>query len=288
MIAKRLPTILPPLSFEEAIETTKIHSVAGVLPEGRSLLTTRPFRSPHHTMSAVSLVGGGIHPLPGEISLAHNGVLFLDELPEFPKLVTDTLRQPLEDRKITITRASGRVTYPCSFMLVAAMNPCRCGFFGHPTKPCTCGQGEVKRYISKISGPLLDRIDIQVELPSISFDELSQVGGKVETSSQIRDRVVAARAFMQRRLEAEGLDKIGIHCNAQLDSASIRRTCIPSDAALAMLRKAYDRLGLSARGYDRVMRMARTVADLAFSDKIEATHIATAINLRSLDKKYWG
>lgn len=288
MLAKRLPTILPPLSFEEAIETTKIHSVAGVLPEGRSLLTTRPFRSPHHTMSAVSLVGGGVHPLPGEISLAHNGVLFLDELPEFPKLVMDTLRQPLEDRRVTITRASGRVTYPCSFMLVAAMNPCRCGYFGHPTRPCTCGQGEVKRYISKISGPLLDRIDIQVELPSISFDDLSSSNTKVETSAQIRERVVAARAFMRRRLEAEGLDKLGIHCNAQLDAAAIRRTCIPSDKALAMMRNAYERLGLSARGYDRVLRMARTLADLSASEKIEAPHIAQAINLRSLDKKYWG
>lgn len=293
MIAKRLPSILPQLTFDEAIETTKIHSVAGTLPEGVSLLTTRPFRSPHHTMSAVSLVGGGVIPMPGEISLAHNGVLFLDELPEFPKLVTDTLRQPLEDRKITITRASGRVTFPCSFMLVAAMNPCRCGYFGHPTRKCTCGPGEVKRYISKISGPLLDRIDIQVELPSLSYDELAARDEKTERSADIRRRVSAARAFMQARLEDAGIggkpNESGgrVFCNAQLDAAGIRKTCIPTDEASAMLRAAYDRLGLSARGYDRVMRMARTIADLDASEKIEASHIAQAITLRSLDRKYW-
>ncbi|MCQ2353982.1 MAG: YifB family Mg chelatase-like AAA ATPase [Clostridia bacterium] len=292
MLAKRLPSILPPLTFDEAIETTKIHSVAGTLPENVSLLTTRPFRSPHHTMSAVSLVGGGVIPMPGEISLAHNGVLFLDELPEFPKLVTDTLRQPIEDRKITITRASGRVTFPCSFMLVAAMNPCRCGFYGHPTRQCTCSAGDVKRYISKISGPLLDRIDIQVELPSLSYDELSSASAPAETSAEIRKRVVAAREFMRKRLKDAGVTENDngsqIFCNAQLDSSGIRRTCIPSSEASALLRTAYDRLGLSARGYDRVMRMARTIADLDASEKIEATHIAQAISLRSLDKKYWG
>lgn len=288
MLAKRLPTILPPLTFDEAIVTTKIHSVAGTLPEGSSLLTARPFRSPHHTMSAVSLVGGGANPKPGEISLAHNGVLFLDELPEFPKSITDNLRQPIEDRRVTITRALGRVTYPCTFMLVAAMNPCRCGYFGHPTRKCTCGKGEVARYISKISGPLLDRIDIQIELPSLSYDEISASSERTETSAQIRERVVAAREFMHRRLVAEGLDGLGIFSNAQLDASAIRRTCQPTDQAVDLLRMAYDRLGLSARGYDRVLRMARTVADLAASDKIEATHIAEAITLRSLDKKYWG
>lgn len=292
MLAKRLPSILPPLTFDEAIETTKIHSVAGTIPDGVSLMTTRPFRSPHHTMSAVSLVGGGVIPMPGEISLAHNGVLFLDELPEFPKLVTDTLRQPLEDRKVTITRASGRVTYPCSFMLVAAMNPCRCGYFGHPTHPCTCAPGEVKRYISKISGPLLDRIDIQVELPSLSYDELSSDTAPAETSAQIRKRVIAARKFMRERLEASGItgNETGgrIFCNAQLDSAGIKATCVTTREASLILRASYDRLGLSARGYDRVMRLARTIADLDASEKIDASHVAQAITLRSLDKKYWG
>ena len=291
MLAKRLPSILPPLTFDEAIETTKIHSVAGTLPGGVSLMTTRPFRSPHHTMSAVSLVGGGVIPMPGEISLAHNGVLFLDELPEFPKLVTDTLRQPLEDRKVTITRASGRVTYPCSFMLVAAMNPCRCGYFGHPTHPCTCAPGEVKRYISKISGPLLDRIDIQVELPSLSYDELSSDSAPAETSAEIRKRVVSARKFMRERLDAAGIvgSETGerIFCNAQLDSAGIKATCHMTPTASMVLRSAYENLGFSGRGYDRVLRLARTIADLDASDMITEAHIAQAISLRSLDKKYW-
>ena len=288
MLAKRLPTILPPLSFDEAIETTKVHSVSGTLPEGTSLLGTRPFRSPHHTMSAVSLVGGGVYPMPGEVSLANNGVLFLDELPEFPKHVTDALRQPIEDGKVTITRANGRVTFPCNFMLVGAMNPCRCGYFGHPTRKCTCKPLDVKRYISKISGPLLDRIDIQIELPSLSYDELAAKGERTETSAQIRERVIAAREFMHRRLTAEGLAGLGIYSNAQLDASGIRKTCHPTDQAVEILRMAYDRLGLSARGYDRVLRMARTVADLDASEKIEAHHIAEAITLRSLDKKYWG
>jgi magnesium chelatase family protein len=282
-MAKRLPGILPPLTFEEAIETTKIHSVAGTLPENVSLLGVRPFRSPHHTMSAVSLVGGGIYPLPGEVSLAHNGVLFLDELPEFPKQVTDALRQPLEDRKVTITRANGRVTYPCSFMLVGAMNPCRCGYFGHPTKKCTCRPDDVKRYISRISGPLIDRMDIQIEMPSLSYDEISTPAAAPETSAVIRARVVAARAFAKERM-GDG----AIFCNAQLTPAGIHKYCTPDKSAAALLRSAYDALGLSARGYDRILRVARTIADLDKSEEIRDVHIAEAVQLRSLDRKYWG
>ncbi len=284
MLSKRISSILPPMTFEEAIESTKVHSVAGTLPEGVSLLAARPFRSPHHTMSAVSLVGGGVNPLPGEVSLAHNGVLFLDELPEFPKQVTDALRQPLEDRRVTITRANGRVTYPCSFMLVGAMNPCRCGYFGHPTKPCTCSPLEVKRYISKISGPMLDRIDIQIELPSLSYDELSGASGEEETSATIRRRVCRARDLAASRMKGES----GIYCNAQLDSASIRKYCVADTAAQALLKAAYEKMGMSARGYDRVMRVARTIADLDGAEIIGAKHIAEAIQYRSLDKKYWG
>ncbi len=284
MLAKRLPTILPPMSFDEAIETTKIHSVSGTLPENVSLLSSRPFRSPHHTMSTVSLVGGGINPLPGEVSLSHNGVLFLDELPEFPKAVTDALRQPIEDRQVTITRANGRVTYPCSFMLVGAMNPCRCGYFGHPTQKCTCSQNDVKRYISKISGPMLDRIDIQIELPSLSYDEIKSHDGNVETSEMIRERVTAAREFARARMASEK----GIFCNAQLGAAQIVKYCEMTDTASALLKSAYDRMGMSVRGYDRIMRVARTIADLDRSELIDAKHVAEAIQYRSLDKKYWG
>ena len=283
MLAKRLPSILPPLTFAEAIETTKIHSVAGVLPAGVSLLSVRPFRSPHHTMSPVSLVGGGINPLPGEVSLADNGVLFLDELPEFPKQVTDTLRQPLEDRKVTITRANGRVTFPCSFMLVGAMNPCRCGYFGHPTHPCTCRPEEVKRYISRISGPMLDRMDIQIELPSLSYEEISAPDEKAERSEVIRARVSAARAFAQKRMG----DGSGIFCNAQLDAHGIHEYCTLDAQASALLKAAYDRMGLSARGYDRILRVARTIADLAGEEIIGAAQFAEAIQLRTLDRKYW-
>ena len=284
MLAKRLPTILPEMTFDEAIQTTKIHSVAGTLPEGVALLSSRPFRSPHHTMSAISLVGGGTNPLPGEVSLANNGVLFLDELPEFPKLVTDSLRQPLEDRKITITRASGRVTYPCSFMLVAAMNPCRCGYFGHPTRMCTCKDTDVRKYVSRISGPLLDRIDIQIELPSLTYEEINKKGEIPESSADVRARVVAAREYARARM---GNDSTKFS-NAELDAADIRKYCVTDASADAILRAAYDKMGMSVRGHDRIMRVARTIADLERSEVIRANHIAEAIQYRSLDKKYWG
>ncbi len=300
MLAKRLSTILPPLTFAESIESTKVHSVSGTLPDGVSLLRKRPFRSPHHTMSAVSLIGGGANPMPGEVSLAHNGVLFLDELPEFPKQVTDGLRQPIEDRCVTITRASGRVTFPCSFMLVAAMNPCRCGYFGDPTHTCTCKPGEVGRYISRISGPMLDRIDIQIELPSLSYDELSakEDPATVEHSADVRARVCAAREYAIRRMDAVDAALVAageavpahrrIYCNAQLDPAALRRYCALTEEASKLLRDAFSLLGLSARGHDRILRVARTIADLAASPVIDTPHIAEAIQLRSLDRKYWG
>lgn len=285
MLAKRLPTILPSLTFDEAIESTKIYSISGALPAGESLLCARPFRSPHHTMSAVSLVGGGANPQPGEVSLAHNGVLFLDELPEFPKQVTDTLRQPLEDGKVTITRAAAKVTFPCNFMLVGAMNPCRCGYFGHPTKECTCKPEDVKRYISRISGPLLDRIDIQIELPSLSYDEISSKEEIGERSEVVRERVVKARDFASERMKKCGIKP---KSNADLDPSDIRKFCVMDESANMILKAAYDNLGLSARGYDRILRVARTIADLDRSEVIGAQHIAEAIQLRSLDKKYWG
>ncbi len=291
MLAKRLPSILPPLGFEEAIETTKIHSVAGKMNGTASLLSTRPFRSPHHTMSAVSLVGGGINPLPGEISLAHNGVLFLDELPEFPKQITDSLRQPLEDKKITITRANGRVTFPCAFMLVGAMNPCRCGYFGHPTRKCTCKTEDISRYMSRLSGPLLDRIDIQIELPSLSYEELSAKGEVAEHSDRIRERVIAARRFARARIAQDKEAPAGterVFCNAMLDASLIRRYCVLSDSASKLLETAYKTMGLSARGYDRVLRVARTIADLAESEVIDNVHIAEAIQYHKLDKRIPG
>jgi len=283
MLAKRFPSILPEMTFEESLETTKIHSVAGTLPEGANLVTVRPFRSPHHTMSAVSLAGGGAYPKPGEVSLAHNGVLFLDELPEFPKQVTETLRQPLEDRKITITRASGHCTFPSNFMLVCAMNPCRCGYYGHPTKKCTCKQDDIQKYMAKISGPLLDRIDIQVEVSALRFDELADTA-KSESSAEIRRRVNIARKRAVDRFEKGG-DKI--FSNADMSSSQLRKYAVVDEGGMALLRSAYDSMGLSARGHDRILRLARTIADLAGEEKIGAVHMAEAIRMRSLDRKYW-
>ncbi len=284
MLAKRFSTILPPLSFDEAIETTKIHSIAGMLREDTPLIVNRPFRSPHHTMSAVSLVGGGANPKPGELSLAHGGVLFLDELPEYAKTTMESLRQPLEDRQVTITRAAAKVTYPASITLIAAMNPCRCGYYSHPTKPCTCKKGDIQKYLSRISGPLLDRMDIQLEVPPVDFAALSASTASEEPSATIRERVIAAMDFARARAERNGLP---FRRNADLTTKEIELYCKMEDAASTLLRQAFDALGMSARGYDKVLRLSRTVADLDRSEEICATHIAEAIQFRSLDKKFF-
>ena len=283
MLAKRLPSILPDMSFPEALETTKVHSVSGTLATG--LITERPFRSPHHTVSSVGLVGGGAHPKPGEISLANCGVLFLDELPEFPKSVTEALRQPLEDGTVRLTRAAANVAYPASFMLVCAMNPCKCGFFGDPTRKCTCTPQSISKYLERVSGPLLDRIDIEIELPAVSFDEISSRDGGGEPSEKIRERVNAARRFAAERLKEEGDDPNLL--NAKMSPEMIRRHCELDTEARELLREAFDALGLSARGHDRILRVARTIADLDGEKKITADHIAEAIMYRSLDRKYW-
>lgn len=283
MLAKRLSTILPDMSFDEAVETTKIHSISGRC--GSKLLTSRPFRSPHHTVSVAGLIGGGANPRPGEISLSHNGVLFLDELPEFSKTVTESLRQPLEDGEVTVTRAAAKVTYPSSFMLVCAMNPCRCGYFGDPSRQCTCAPGAVSKYLERVSGPLLDRIDIEIELPAVSYDDISGKSAAGEPSAEIKKRVNRARAFTDARL-VRGGDAPGV-ANANMSSELLRKYCTPTEEGSELLREAFESLGLSARGHDRVLRVARTIADLDGSDVIGEDHIAEAIMYRTLDRKYW-
>lgn len=282
MLAKRLPTILPPLTLNEALETTKIHSVAGKLSREVGLLTTRPYRSPHHTVSDVALVGGGGHPQPGEISLAHNGVLFLDELPEFKRSVLEVMRQPMEERRVTISRAKVSIEYPANFMLVASMNPCPCGYHNHPEKECLCGPAAVQRYLSKISGPLLDRIDLHVEVVPVSFDEMT-ARRRVESSESIRTRVVQAREIQTRRFS----DYRNIYCNAMMPSNMVKKVCTIDDAGNALLKTAMERIGLSARAYDRVLKVSRTIADLAGSHEIRSEHLAEAITYRSLDREGW-
>lgn len=282
MLAKRLPTILPPMNLHEALETTKIHSVAGKMGKNTGLISVRPFRSPHHTISDVALVGGGGVPQPGEISLAHNGVLFLDELPEFKRTVLEVMRQPLEDRVVTISRAKFAVEYPTSFMLIASMNPCPCGFYNHPEKACVCAPGVVQKYLNKISGPLLDRIDIHIEVTPVSYTELAAERIS-EKSKAVRERVVKAREIQEQRFK----EKEGVHCNAQIGSKQLREVCKIDEAGNQLLKTAMERLGLSARAYDRILKVARTIADLDNSENIETNHLAEAIQYRSLDRDGW-
>ncbi|MFY0674956.1 MAG: YifB family Mg chelatase-like AAA ATPase [Bacteroidia bacterium] len=282
MLAKRLPSILPPLNLHEALETTKIHSVAGILPKDSSLITQRPFRSPHHTVSDVALVGGGSFPQPGEISLAHNGVLFLDELPEFKRTVLEVLRQPLEDRHVTISRARFSVDYPASLMLVASMNPCPCGYYNHPDKECVCSPGVVQRYLNKISGPLLDRIDLHVEVVPVPFEEL-QKETKTEDSLNIRERVENARQVQEERFK----EQASIFCNAQMQTKELRKVCQLNTAGQNLLKTAMNKLNLSARAYDRILKVSRTIADLTNSEEIRIEHLAEAIQYRSLDRENW-
>lgn len=282
MLAKRLPTILPEMTFEESIETTKIHSIAGILDKNNPIITERPFRSPHHTISPAGLTGGGTVPKPGEISLAHNGVLFLDEFPEFRREAMEAMRQPIEDGKVTISRVAGSLTYPSSIMLVAAMNPCPCGFFGHPTRTCICSQNAVRKYLNKISGPMLDRLDLHIEVPPVDYKSLSSAA-PCETSAQIRERVNKARRIQVKRYEGTG-----ITCNARLTPDMLKEYCKTTDDANEYLRISFDRLGMSARAYDRILKVARTAADLEGSEIIKKSHIFTAISFRSLDRKYWG
>ena len=282
MLAKRLPTILPPLSLQEALETTKIHSVAGKLPENSTLVSKRPFRSPHHTISDVALVGGGGIPQPGEISLAHNGVLFLDELPEFKRTVLEVMRQPMEERKVTISRAKLATDFPASFMLIASMNPCPCGFYNHPERECTCPPGAVQKYLNKISGPLLDRIDLHVEVTPVPFSELSATRPQ-ENSASIRDRVIIARDIQAERYK----NNPGIYCNAQISSKMLKEICVISQVGANLLKAAMEKLSLSARAYDRILKVSRTIADLSQSADIKPEHLAEAIQYRSLDREGW-
>ncbi|MBS1510176.1 MAG: YifB family Mg chelatase-like AAA ATPase [Bacteroidetes bacterium] len=282
MLAKRLPTILPPLSLHEALETTKIHSVAGKLPEHATLISKRPYRSPHHTISDVALVGGGGNPQPGEISLAHNGVLFLDELPEFKRTVLEVMRQPMEERKVTISRAKVALDFPASFMLIASMNPCPCGFFNHPEKECTCAPGTVQKYLNKISGPLLDRIDLHVEVTPVAFNELSSAQ-PFEKSSHIRERVIKARDIQAERYQQSA----GVYANAQMSSKQLKEICVIDPAGQNLLKNAMEKLNLSARAYDRILKVSRTIADLAGSEDIKPEHLAEAIQYRSLDRQGW-
>lgn len=282
MMAKRMPSILPPLSLGESLETTKIHSVAGKLGRNSSLISQRPFRDPHHTISQVAMVGGGSFPQPGEISLAHNGILFLDELPEFNRSVLEVLRQPLEDRRITVSRVRCTIDYPAGFMLVASMNPCPCGYYNHPTKACVCNPGQVQKYLNKISGPLLDRIDIQVEIVPVPFEKMAD-RREAEPSSDIRERVVAARQTQEERFK----NHPGIYCNAQMTSKLLATYAQPDAQGLALLRSAMERLNLSARAYDRILKVARTIADLEGSEHILSAHLAEAISYRNLDRENW-
>lgn len=282
MLAKRIPTILPPLTLHEALETTKIHSVAGNIDSNTSLISQRPFRSPHHTISDVALVGGGTFPQPGEISLAHNGVLFLDELPEFKRTVLEVMRQPLEDRKICISRAKFAIEYPASFMLVASMNPCPCGYYNHPDRDCVCAPGVVQKYLSRISGPLLDRIDIHIEIVPVPFEKLSELK-ESESSEKVRDRVMKARQIQEQRFK----DIDGVYCNAQMSSKQMRLFAEIDKSSSELLKTAMQRLNLSARAYDRIIKVARTIADLEDAEKVMSNHIAEAINYRNLDREGW-
>lgn len=281
MLAKRIPSILPDMTFDEAIEITKIHSIAGVLSKEDALVTERPFRSPHHTVSPAGLSGGGTIPKPGEISLAHNGVLFLDELPEFSRSAMEILRQPIEEGNVTISRVSGTLSYPCNMIVVAAMNPCPCGYFGHPTRECSCSINKVVQYLNKVSGPLLDRLDLHIEVAPVEFKHLSS-GQKTESSASIRERVNKAR-----KIQAERYKDIDIRCNANLTPHLLREYCVVSEEGTRILKNAFEKMGMSARGYDRVLKVARTIADLDESEKIEVSHIAEALQYRSLDRKYW-
>lgn len=283
MLAKRIPSILPPLTLDEALETTKIHSVAGKIDGGDSLISRRPFRAPHHTISGVALVGGGTYPQPGEISLAHNGVLFLDELPEFTRHVLEVMRQPLEDRKITVARAQCSVEYPAGIMLIASMNPCPCGYYNHPDKECICSEGNVMKYLSRISGPLLDRIDIQIEVVPVPFEKMSEMRPG-EPSGSIRERVIKARGIQTKRFAGVP----GVHCNAQMTTKLLNRYAMPDKESLAMLKEAMQRFSLSARAYDRILKVARTIADLDGSRDVKAAHIREAITYRNLDRANWG